>query len=112
MRRFALGFGGRAGLASARLADFVLAVSEACACAATAGPGTARVRLWITGRRAFCEVRGTGMLLRRTTAGGRAARPASEEESLRRLLLRLVTDQVTVAADQGGVRVTLSMTVA
>src|SRR5579859_1656906 len=66
VRRFTQAFGVRAGIASARLSDFVLAVSEAAACATAVGPCTARVRLWVTGRRAFCEVRGDGMLMRRS----------------------------------------------
>ena len=58
VRRFAEAFGARAGLRPARLADFVLAASEAVACATAWGPCVTRVRLWMTGRRAFCEVRG------------------------------------------------------
>jgi len=68
VRRFTRSFGGRSGMASARLADFVLAVSEASACATASGPCTARVRLWIADRRAFCEVNGDGLLIRRVTA--------------------------------------------
>ena len=64
VRLFARAFCARAGIGSARLADFVLAVSESAACATAVGPCTGRVRLWVTGRRAFCEVRGDGMLRR------------------------------------------------
>jgi hypothetical protein len=69
VRRFAESFGARAGLPPARLADFVLAASEAAACATAWGPGITRVRLWMTGRRAFCEVRGDAMIMRRATQG-------------------------------------------
>jgi hypothetical protein len=69
VRRFAGSFGARAGLPPARLADFVLAASEAAACATAWGPCVTRVRLWMTGRRAFCEVRGDAMIMRRATQG-------------------------------------------
>ena len=69
VRRFAEAFGARAGLQSARLTDWVLAASEAVACATAWGPGITRVRLWMTGRRAFCEVRADAMMLRRVTRG-------------------------------------------
>jgi hypothetical protein len=69
VRRFAEAFGARAGLRSARLADFVLAASEAAACAIAWGPCVTRVRLWMTGRRAFCEVRGDARIMRRATHG-------------------------------------------
>jgi hypothetical protein len=69
VRRFAESFGARAGLLPARLADFVLAGSEAAACATAWGPCITRVRLWMTGRRAFCEVRGDAMIMRRATQG-------------------------------------------
>ena len=62
VRRFTRAFCARAGIGPARHADFVLAVSESAACATAVGPCTARVRLWMTGPRAFCEVRGDGML--------------------------------------------------
>jgi hypothetical protein len=69
VRRFAEAFGARAGLRSARLADFVLAASEAAACAIAWGPCVTRVRFWMTGRRAFCEVRGDARIMRRATQG-------------------------------------------
>jgi hypothetical protein len=69
VRRFAGAFGARAGLRPARLADFVLAASEAAACATAWGGRMTRVRLWMTGRRAFCEVRGDAMTMRRVTRG-------------------------------------------
>jgi hypothetical protein len=122
VRRFARSFGTRAGLASARLSDFVLAVSEASACATAWGPCTARVRLWVSRRRAFCEVRGDGRLLRRVPYGAvpvdtaaRGAGPSSrqdEEETLRRLVLQQLSDYVSVAGGPDGIRVMLSMTVA
>jgi hypothetical protein len=68
------------------------------------------VRLWVTGRRAFCEVRGDGML-RRAAHGAALPAVAGEEEALRRLVLRRICDHVSVAAGHDGVRVLLSMTV-
>ena len=117
VRRFAREFGLRAGIAKTRLNDLVLAVSEACACVTAGGPCTARVRLWMSDNRAFCEARGDGMLLRRVPAGAQPARPVpagrqAEEEALRRLVLRQVTDYMSVADGPGGIRVMLSMTVA
>ena len=47
VRRFTRAFGARAGLGPGRLSDFVLAVSEASACATAWGPCTARLRLWV-----------------------------------------------------------------
>jgi hypothetical protein len=110
VRLFARAFCARAGIGSARLADFVLAVSESAACATAVGPGTGRVRLWVTGRRAFCEVRGDSML-HRAAHGAALPRVAGEEEALRRLVLRRISDHVSVAAGDDGVRVLLSMTV-
>ncbi len=111
VRRFTRAFGTRAGIGAARLADFVLAVSEAAACATAVGPCIARVRLWVAGTRAFCEVRADGMLLRRVR-GARPAGVASEEEALRRWVLRQLSDHVSVASGPDGVRVLLSMNVA
>jgi hypothetical protein len=107
VRRFTRAFGVRAGIGSARLADFVLAVSEAAACATAAAPCTARVRLWVTGTRAFCEVRGDGLLLRRAARVTRLG----EEEALRRWVLRRLADHVSVASGDDGAWVLLSMTV-
>ena len=129
VRRFAEAFGARAGLRSARLTDFVLAASEAVACATAWGPCVTRVRLWMTGRRAFCEVRGGAMMLRRVTKGtdwqgaacghGTAGHgtagpdgPHSEEAALRCRVLRQVSDYVSVASGPDGAWVLLSMSVA
>jgi hypothetical protein len=139
VRRFAGAFGARAGLRPARLTDFVLAASEAVACATAWGPCITRVRLWMTGRRAFCEVRGDAMMRRRVTPGTgwqgaacghggpahggpahggpghRTARPEGlrgEEAALRRWVLRQVCDYVSVASGPDGAWVLLSMSVA
>ena len=112
VRRFTQAFGARTGMAAARLGDFVLAVSEAAACATAWGPCTARVRLWRAGRRAFCEVRGDGIMVRRAPQGALPAGQADEEEALRRFVLQQVSDFVSVATDPRGVRVVLSMTIA
>jgi len=110
VRLFARAFCARAGIGSARLADFVLAVSESAACATAVGPCTARVRLWMTGPRAFCEVRGDGML-RRAARGTPPPGLAGEEGVLRRLVLWRISDHVSFASGDDGVRVLLSMTV-
>lgn len=107
VRRFTQAFGARARLDPARLADFVLAVSEATASATARGPGNARVRLWVTGTRAFCEVRGDGVVARRTTHAERQ----SEEEALRRWVLQRLADYVSVVSGPDGAWVLLSMTV-
>jgi hypothetical protein len=112
VRRFTEAFGSRTGIGPARLADFVLAVSEAASTVTAAGPGTARVRLWVTGRRAFCEVRGDGPLLCRTAGGAWPAGRPGEEEALRRWVLRRVADHVSVASGPDGTRVLLSLRVA
>jgi anti-sigma regulatory factor (Ser/Thr protein kinase) len=107
VRQFTRAFGARARLDPARLADFVLAVSEAMACATAGGPCTARVRLWVTGTRAFCEVRGDGYIARRTSCDQRPG----EAEALRGWLLQRLTDYVSVASGPDGAWVLLSMTV-
>jgi hypothetical protein len=112
VRRFTRAFGLRTGMGPGRLDDFVLAVSEAAACATAVGPCTARVRLWVTGARAFCEVRGNGMLLRRSARGTAAAGRPGEEEALRRSVLGQLSDYVSIASGADGVRVQLSMRVA
>jgi hypothetical protein len=111
VRRFTRAFGARAGIGAGRLADFVLAVSEAAACVTAVGPCIARVRLWMVGTRAFCEVRGDGMLLGRAR-GLRPVGGAGEEEALRRWVLRQLSDHVSVASGPDGVHVLLSMQVA
>jgi hypothetical protein len=116
VRLFTRTFGVRTGIEPGRLTDFVLAVSEAMACATACGPCTARVRLWAAGNRAFCEVRGDGILLR-TSPGIGPGGPFqvdgrhSEEEALRHLLLKQLSDYVSVASGPDGVWVLLSMTV-
>ena len=121
IRRFARAFGARAGLGSARLADFVLAASEAAACATAWGPCVTRVRLWMAGRRVFCEVSGDVMIMRAATQGTatqgtawlRAEPPDGhgEEAALRRRVLRQLSDHVSVASGPDGARVLLSMSV-
>jgi hypothetical protein len=112
VRRFAQAFGARTGIAAARLADFVLAVSEATACATVVGPCTPRVRLWLSGPRAFCEVRGNGMLLRRSARGIQPYGRYGEVEAMRRSVLKQLSDYVCVASSPDGTRVLLSMRVA
>src|ERR1700761_1868479 len=108
VRRFTRAFGNRAGIGAARLTDFVLAVSEAAACATGVGPCTARVRLWMAGGRAYCEVHGDGLLLQRSARGPRIG----EEEAMRRRVLRQLSEFVSIASGPDGVRVRLSGRVA
>jgi hypothetical protein len=70
------------------------------------------VRLWVTHARAFCEVRGDGMLLRRAAGGTTPVGRPGEEEALRRRMLRRLSDHVFVVSGKDGVRVLLSMRVA
>jgi len=109
VRRLARGFAARAGLASGRVADFVLAVSVAAATATAWGPCTARVRLWTAGSRAYCEVRGDGLMLRRSTPAAALAGRQDEEEALRRLVLHQICEFFSVAAGDNGVRVLLAV---
>lgn len=108
IRRLAAAFGARAGMGTAQRGDFVQAVSEAAACAVAQGPCTARLRLWTSDGRAYCEISGDGMLM---TDGARGA-PQGDAERLRRWLLRRLCDHVSVASGPAGVTVLLSMTVA
>jgi hypothetical protein len=91
----------------AKLSDFVQAVSEAAACGVAQGPCTARLRLWRTENRAFCEVHGDGMLL---SDGPRGARQG-DAERLRRWLLQRLCDHVSVESGPQGVHVLLSVTI-
>jgi hypothetical protein len=109
IRCLAASFGARAGMSRARLADFVLAVSEAAACATCDGPCTARLRLWAAGSRAFCEVRGDGMVLRRR--GDRTRHGDGDAEPLRRWVLRQVCDYAGFQSGPRGVTVRFSMAV-
>jgi hypothetical protein len=111
VRRLARSFAVRAGLASARVTDFVLAVSEAAASATAWGPCTARVRLWTAGSRAFCEVRGDGLMLRRLTPAAALTGRQGEEEALRRVVLQQICEFFSVAAGDNGVRVLLAVPV-
>jgi len=109
VRRLAAEFGARAGIGPARLQDFVLAVSEAAACAVASGPCTARLRLWTTGPRAFCEIHGYGNDSMMWQGPGVVRR--DEAETLRRWLLHQLCDHVSVESGHGGVTVLLSMAV-
>ncbi len=108
VRHFATLFGVRAGMGAAQMADFVLAVSEAAACATLHGPCTATLRLWTTQSRALCEIRGTGVLRR----PGPGQQPRGDAEALRRWLLQQVCDYVSVDSGADGVTVRFSMAVA
>jgi hypothetical protein len=105
IRRFALEFGTRSGLGAGRLSDFVLAVSEAAACAVTRGPCTAKLRLWASGPRVFFETHGDGLSDR---GPGGPHRP-DEAEALRRRLLRQLCDYSSVESGPDGVTVLASL---
>jgi hypothetical protein len=105
VRRFATEFGTRAGMRAARLSDFVLAVSEAAACAVTRGPCTARLRLWASGARVFCEAHGDSLSERGPGGPGRP----DEAEALRRRLLRQICDYACVESGPDGVTVLTSI---
>jgi hypothetical protein len=107
VRCSATSFGARAGMGSAKLADFVLAVSEAAACATGQGPCTARLRLWTTGARAFCEIHGDYRVLRQEPDGGRP----DDAETMRRWLLQQVCDHVRLESGPDGVTVSFSIAV-
>lgn len=107
IRRVAAAFGTRAGMTMSKLSDFVQAVSEAAACAVAQGPCTARLRLWTTDNRAFCEVCSDGTLMADGPAGARQG----DAERLRRWLLHRLCDHVSVESGPQGVRVLLSMTI-
>jgi hypothetical protein len=104
LRQWAIEFGLRAGMRSARLTDFVIAVSEAAACTVAGGPGRARLRLWTTGARVFCEAHGDSI------AHHGPARH-DEAERLRRRLLSRLCDFASVEAGPDGVRVLTALAV-
>jgi hypothetical protein len=108
VRHFGRAFGIRAGLGSDRRADLVLAVSEAAACALCHGPCAARMRLWTMGTRVFCEVRSDGLLL----GQGPGAVEQGDVEGVRRRLLQLICDHVSIERGPYGVTVCFSMSVA
>jgi hypothetical protein len=105
IRRFAAKFGARAGVEGGRHADFVLAVSEAAACALAYGPCTARLRLWTVGTRAFGDIYADEMMLRQGPRGVRQ----DGAETLRRWLLRQLCDDVSVEPGSHGVTVRFSV---
>ena len=113
VRRFARTFGAQVGLTPLGLSDFVLAVNEAAASAVAGGaPCCARVRLWMRGRRAFCQVHGDGLVLRQVRGSERCGPGYDQAEALRRVLLRRLSDCVSFTSGPDGVTVLLSMTVA
>ena len=105
IRRFAAEFGARAGVEARRHADFVLAVSEAAACALAYGPRSARLRLWTAGTRAFGEIYADEMLPRQGPPGVRQ----DGAETLRRWLLRQLCDDVSVEPGPHAVTVRFSV---
>jgi hypothetical protein len=113
VRRFAQAFGSRAGLGGGQLPDFVLAVNEAAACAIARRPGTARVRLRVSGARVYCEVQSDAPVTRdhRTEGLQQSGRRGEEEEELRRQVLRQVCDYFWIAFRPEGTWVMLTMAV-
>jgi hypothetical protein len=105
IRRFAAAFGAGAGIKAGRHADFVLAVSEAAACALAYGPCSARLRLWTSGKRALGEIYADETLLRQGPPGVQQ----DGAETLRRWLLRQLCDDVSVEPGPHGVTVRFSV---
>ena len=105
IRRFAAAFGAGAGIKAGRRADFVLAVSEAAACALAYGPCAARLRLWTVGTRALGEIYADETLPRLGPPGIRQ----DGAETLRRWLLRQLCDDVSVEPGPHGVTVRFSV---
>jgi hypothetical protein len=105
IRRFAAEFGARAGVEARRHADFVLAVSEAAACALAYGPCSARLRLWTVGKHALGEIYADETLPRQGPPGIRQ----DGAETLRRWLLRQLCDDVSVEPGPHGVTVRFSV---
>jgi hypothetical protein len=108
VRHFARAFGARLGMRSARLSDFALAASEAAACAVSHGPCAARMRLWTTGARVCCEIRGDGIRL----GHGPRAVEHGDADAMRRRLLERICDHASVESGPYGITVSFSMTVA
>jgi hypothetical protein len=105
IRRFAAAYGARAGIEAGQHADFVLAVSEAAACALAYGPCTARLRLWTAGTRALGEICADGMLFGQGPGDVRQ----DGAGTLRRWLLRQLCDHVSVEPGPHRVTVRFSM---
>ena len=105
IRRFAAAFGAGAGIKAGRRADFVLAVSEAAACALAYGPCSARLRLWTVGKHALGEIYADETLPRQGPPGIRQ----DGAETLRRWLLRQLCDVVSVEPGPHGVTVRFSV---
>ena len=105
IRRFAAAFGARAGIKAGRHADFVLAVSEAAACALSYEPCSTRLRLWTGGTHAFGEIYADEMMLRQGALGVRQ----DGAETLRRWLLRQLCDDVSVEPGPHGATVRFSV---
>jgi len=105
IRRFAAAFGAGAGIKAGRRADFVLAVSEAAACALAYGPCSARLRLWTVGKRALGEIHADESLPWQGPPGVRQ----DGAETLRRWLLRQLCDDVSVEPGPHGVTVRFSV---
>ena len=82
----------------------MLAVSEAAACTVAGGPCTARLRLWTTGPRVFCEARGDSL-------SHRGPSRHDEAETLRRRLLHRLCDYACVQAGPDGVTVLAALAV-
>jgi len=106
VRRVAAGFGVFLGIGAARLADFVLAVSETAACAVGQGAASAVLRLWQDGTTVCCEVRGEP-----APGTGQLSARGDDAQAMRLSLLRQVCDYVWVEADSSGVTVRVAMTV-
>jgi hypothetical protein len=106
LRRFAAGFGERAGMRTACADDFILAVSEAAASAISHGPYPAWLRLWSVGKRVFCEIRGATV-----HEHDLVAIRQGDAETLRLWVLEQICDDIAVSTGSDGVTVRFSMAV-
>ena len=107
VRRLAAAHGGHAGLDTARLGDFVLAVNETLTNAFCQGCERARLRLWISGDGVFCDVLGGRWI---SSLQPSAVRP-DDPENLRLWVIQRVCSDVAIFAGSDGTTVQLCMAV-
>jgi anti-sigma regulatory factor (Ser/Thr protein kinase) len=104
VRRFAVSWGRRAGLAPERVGDLVLVVGELTAntLAHTGGPGV--LRLWVSGGEAVCQVEDEGQITD-PRAGMRRPDPAADGGSRGLWVVRQLCDRVEISSGPAGTTV-------